>query len=258
MAESQDTKNWLSPAVLVGGIVAVLLLPIGALGSRLGIWHFQTGFLLLGGSAILATICVVGGIVGLILASKAGRASDRPGLYTGIVLSVAILGLLFSQFNTARSVPQIHDISTDVDDPPMFQEIVTLREAGSNPLDYDAAKVVESDGGQYAYGELQLAAYPGVRSQSSALSPERSLDVAEGVLEAMGMDIVAVSPAEGTIEATDTTFWFGFKDDVVVRVRDVDGASLVDVRSVSRVGLSDLGTNAARIEEFLTRFAAAS
>ena len=67
----------------------------------------------------------------------------------------------------------------------------------------------------------------------------------------MGWEIVASDPAAGRIEATDTTFWFGFKDDVVVRVAAAPDGSRVDVRSLSRVGLSDVGTNAARIRKYL-------
>ena len=52
----------------------------------------------------------------------------------------------------------------------------------------------------------------------------------------MGWDLVAADAAAGRIEATDTTFWFGFKDDVVIRVRPANGGSRVDVRSLSRVG----------------------
>ena len=68
----------------------------------------------------------------------------------------------------------------------------------------------------------------------------------------MGWDLVASDPASGRIEATDTTFWFGFKDDIVIRVAAAPGGSRVDIRSLSRVGVSDVGTNAARIRKYLT------
>jgi uncharacterized protein (DUF1499 family) len=71
------------------------------------------------------------------------------------------------------------------------------------------------------------------------------------VLEDLGLEIVAVDEAAGRVEATATTFWFGFKDDVVVRVRSSGAGSVVDVRSVSRVGVSDLGANARRIGQIL-------
>jgi uncharacterized protein (DUF1499 family) len=128
-----------------------------------------------------------------------------------------------------------------------------LRE-GANPLDYDASQLVELPGEQVTYGELQQAAYPEVRTYESALLPEQALDAAVLVLEDMGLEIVDTNPAEGRVEATATTFWFGFKDDVVVRIRETPDGSRIDVRSVSRVGQSDLGANAARIVAFLERF----
>jgi hypothetical protein len=211
----------------------------------------------LGGGALLATIGVVVGFVGLILARKANRPADRPGLYTGIVISVMVLAFLMAQFNTANSVPPIHNISTDIVDPPAFDRVVALRE-DANPLDYDASQLVELPGEQVTYGELQQAAYPEVRTYESALLPEQALDAAVLVLQDMGLEIVDTNPAEGRVEATATTFWFGFKDDVVVRIRETPDGSRIDVRSVSRVGQSDLGANAARIMVFLEGFSAAS
>jgi hypothetical protein len=255
--DTEVTKSRWSRAALIGGVVAVLLLPIGALGSRAELWTFLTGFMFLGGGAILATIGVVVGIVGLILARKANRPADRPGLYVGIVLSVMVLAFLMAQFNTASSVPPIHNISTDIADPPAFDRVVALRE-GANPLDYDASAMVELPGEPVAYGELQLAAYPDVLTHESVVAPEQALEIAVAVLEAMGLEIVHTNPAEGRVEATATTFWFGFKDDMVVRIRPTAEGSEVDVRSVSRVGQSDLGANAARIMVFLDAFSAAS
>jgi uncharacterized protein (DUF1499 family) len=255
--DTEVVKSRWSRAALIGGVVAVLLLPIGALGSRAELWTFLTGFMFLGGGAILATIGVVVGIIGLILARKANRPADRPGLYVGIVLSVLVLAFLMAQFNTASSVPPIHNISTDIADPPAFDRVVALRE-GANPLDYDASAMVALPGEPVAYGELQLAAYPNVLTHDSVVAPEEALEIAVAVLEAMGLEIVDTNPAEGRVEATATTFWFGFKDDMVVRIRPTAEGSEVDVRSVSRVGQSDLGANAARIMVFLDAFSAAS
>ena len=84
-------------------------------------------------------------------------------------------------------------------------------------------------------------------------APAATVSQVVAALQDMGLEIVAVDEAGGVVEATETTFWFGFKDDVVVRVRPSGDGSIVDVRSVSRVGLSDLGANAARIMELLGR-----
>ena len=69
----------------------------------------------------------------------------------------------------------------------------------------------------------------------------------------MGLEIVEADAAQGRIEATATSFLFGFKDDVVVRLTDDAGATKVDVRSKSRVGRNDFGMNAKRIRAFVAK-----
>jgi uncharacterized protein (DUF1499 family) len=85
------------------------------------------------------------------------------------------------------------------------------------------------------------------------VSPVLAFDRALGAARAMGWRIVDANPGQGRIEATDTTFWFGFQDDVVIRVAPTETGSRVDVRSLSRAGRSDVGTNAKRVRAFLAR-----
>ena len=238
------TAAWWSQAIMIGSIVGAALLPIGALGHRLGVWSFGTGFIFLGGGALLAVIAVLGGIVALIVALRTGRDADRPLLYIGLLIGGAIVVLMLAQINTARSVPPIHNVSTDVTDPPSFDVAVGLRGANSNPIDYDIAAIAGA----------QQAAYPRVKPIVTDRTVAESFDRALDVLKGMGLEIVNVDQAAGRIEAVATSFWFGFKDDVVVRVRERGTGSVIDLRSVSRVGQSDLGINAKRIEEFIDRF----
>ena len=156
-----------------------------------------------------------------------------------------MLGVFGSQYLAATSVPSIHNISTDINDPPIFSAVPALRGEGTNPLDYDATKL----------GPLQSAAYPDLKPMETGLGRSEALTRAVSVLEEMGLEIVTADPQGRIVEATYTSFWFGFKDDLVVRIRPNGSGSLVDVRSVSRVGQSDLGANAKRISEFLGRFA---
>ena len=247
MAEANDGPvgtMWWSKAILIGAVVAAALLPIGALGTRVGIWTFGTGFLLLAAATVLAAIGLVTGIAGIITAHRRNLRDDRQAVYLGTIVSALILALMGQQFYAASSVPPIHNISTDVADPPQFDEIVALRGDNANSLEYNADEIAAA----------QLEAYPWVETLESGLSPDAALDRAVQVLEGMGLEIVNVDAQAGRVEATDTTRWFGFKDDVVVRVRPGPGGSVVDVRSVSRVGVSDLGKNAQRIGEFLEAF----
>ena len=140
-------------------------------------------------------------------------------------------------------MPPIHNISPDTENPPQFDKIVAIRSAAqANPLAYDAA----------ALAPQQPAAYPWVKPLTLMAPVDEVVDRAEAVMRDMGLEIVSSNKTTGLVEATATTFWFGFKDDVAVRVQPAaDGGTQVDLRSVSRVGQSDLGANAARIGEIL-------
>jgi uncharacterized protein (DUF1499 family) len=235
---------WWSRTILIGAVVAVALLPIGALGTRVGLWPFSIGLLLLGAGAVLAAIGLVCGIAGIVAAHRRDRADSKPAVYLGTALCALVLAFMAMQFNQASTVPPIHNISTDVTDPPEFQVVVDLRGPDTNPLEYDAE----------ALAPLQQAAYPQVRPVSSDLSPAEALARSVAVLRDMSLDVVNVDHEAGIVEATATTLWFGFKDDVVVRVRPTESGSVVDLRSVSRVGVSDLGVNAERIQRFILLF----
>ena len=242
MAEmAQTDKSWWAKSLLVGAVIAAVLLPVAALGTKFGIWGFQIGFLGLAASSVLAVLGVVIGVVAIFVSRKRNMTSDQPSLFVGIGVSALILALMGMQFVQASNVPPIHNISTDVADPPQFSAVVALRGEGSNPLAYDSAEI----------GPVQQAAYPWVKSLTLASAPGEALTQAVAALEEMGLEIVTTDPVAGIVEATATTFWFGFKDDVVVRVRASGSGSLVDVRSVSRVGVSDIGVNARRIGELL-------
>lgn len=234
--------------VLCVGLIGLAILPAGSLGSRWGLWPFWTGIQVLQGACLLAVIALVLGIAALVRAKLRQRPRDRLPAAVGTLASAFVLTWMGLQYLAATSVPAIHNISTDRDDPPAFDAIAALRGPGSNPLDYDAGDAA-----------AQAAGYPDLAGLETSLEPAAALARAAAVGEAMGWEVVAAGPwgadvREGAVEATATTFWFGFKDDVAIRVRAEAAGSKVDVRSVSRVGLSDLGANAARIRAFLARF----
>lgn len=234
---------WWSKAILIGGVIAAVCLPLGALGTKFGIWAFTGGFMLLASGTVLAILAVALGIIALVVASRRGLSSDKPGIYLGMLVGALVLGLMGMQYMAASKVPPIHNISTDTIDPPQFDEVVALRGDKSNPLAYDAE----------ALAGPQLQAYPWVKTLTLSTPPAQALTAARGALEAMGLEIVNENAAAGLVEATATSFWFGFKDDVVVRVRAAGAGSTVDARSVSRVGQSDIGANARRIGDLLER-----
>ncbi|HEX5632437.1 MAG TPA: DUF1499 domain-containing protein, partial [Gemmatimonadales bacterium] len=145
----------------------------------------------------------------------------------------------------AKSVPFIHDISTDLADPPGFVALAFERKAAPNGLEYGGTKVAEE----------QRRGYPDIKPLILAAPPAQAMQRALDAARALGWRVATADAASGRLEATDTTFFFGFEDDVVVRIRAEGTGSRVDVRSVSRVGLSDLGANAQRIRRFLAKLA---
>lgn len=147
----------------------------------------------------------------------------------------------------ARDVPPIHDIATDLVDPPVFEEVLRLRGDNSNPLELTEEVI-----------EQQLAAYPDLQTLESPRSYASSYNLALTTARDLGWEIVREDANAGYIEAVDTTAIMQFKDDVVIRVQTNAEGSLVDLRSVSRVGVSDLGANAKRIRSFMAAFKASA
>ncbi|MDN5849032.1 MAG: DUF1499 domain-containing protein [Nitrococcus sp.] len=176
----------------------------------------------------------------LLLTNRGGRSV--PALLAGVGLAIGgvSFGLPWALLQQARSVPPIHDITTDTANPPVFRAILPLRRGAPNPARYGGPSIARK----------QHQAYPDIRPLHFQVSPERAFAAALEVAKELGWRIVAATPEAGRIEATATTFWFGFKDDVVIRIRDMGRGTRVDIRSVSRVGRSDVGKNAERIQRF--------
>jgi uncharacterized protein (DUF1499 family) len=247
MNENTQRPAWWSRAILIGAIIGAALVPIGALGTRLAIWPFTIGLLLLAAGTLLALAAVVLGIIALIVVLSRGRTADRPLLYGGLLIAGALAFVMVPQLKAGMSVPPIHDITTDVADPPTFDVVIAQRGPGTNTLDYNAADLLKLH-------EQQQAAFPNVKTITSSGDVGASFDRALKVLTDMGLEVVNADRDGGRIEATATSRWFGFKDDVVVRIRAAASGSIVDLRSVSRVGMGDVGVNAKRIEAFIKGF----
>lgn len=235
--------NLFSPLGFGLAIGAGLSAVLSGFGTRLGWWHFTTGFAILkiaaGGGVAAAVVSLVGGIF-------TGREHHRRALLLaslGIILGLVTAGIPWSWMRTAEKMPVIHDITTDPADPPQFVKIMPLRKDASNSAVYGGSIVAAK----------QQTAYPDIRPLVLPLPPDQAFNEALRTAKNMGWKIVDSSARDGRIEAMATTFWFGFTDDVVVRVTAAPGGSRIDVRSESRVGSSDLGTNAKRVSAFLNK-----
>lgn len=239
----QTTQKWWASALMIGAVVGLVSLLLGALGTKFGLWGFEGGFILLAVGTVLAAIVLFLGVIAGVYCLVKKMRPELSSISVGVVVSVLMLGMMTTQFLAATGVPAIHNISTDTESPPQFDKLIAIRQAeNANPHEYD----------REALADVQKAAYPQVKPLISELAPAQMQNLVVQALEDMGLDIVDTNPAAGRVEATDETFWFGFKDDVVVRIRPEGSGSVIDVRSVSRVGQSDLGKNAERISELLT------
>ena len=238
------TDRSISALAVAGLLMAVVAAAVGASagpGYRFGVLPLRDAFGLLRWAAYGGAAAAVVSILGLIHARPGGPRMGFWMALVGLAVGAAVIWLPYSQMRVARSVPPIHDITTDTANPPQFRAVVPLRPKGANSLSY---------GGE-ALARQQHQAYPDIRPAQFAAPPAAVSAAALTVARDMGWRIIDDAPARGRIEAVATTFWFGFEDDVVVRVA-VDGpGTRVDVRSVSRVGVSDVGTNARRIRKFL-------
>jgi uncharacterized protein (DUF1499 family) len=223
--------------VLLGLIAAVLVLAAGP-GTRFGLWGFRGGFGLLRWGAYIGLAAAAVALLLLIVRPKPGGVVP---LVVGLLLGLGAAYVPWHWMQQARRVPPIHDITTDLDRPPKFVAVLPLRAGAPNPASYGGSEVADAQRRSYPDIKPLLLSVPAGAAYNRALASARG----------MGWDLVASDSTAGRIEATATTPWFGFKDDVVVRVRPEGSGSRIDVRSVSRVGKSDLGMNAKRIRSYL-------
>lgn len=234
-------------AYLAAGIAAVAVLLLAASGPayRIELLSLSNAFMLLRWSAYLGVAAV---LVGAIAGGWAYRRRALAGLalsVASLLMGLAAFGIPYLWQRRAQSVPPIHDITTDLQNPPAFDAVVPLRADAPNSLERPPQ-----------LAEQQRAGYPELAPITLAAPPDQAFDRALAVAQDEGWQIVTADKASGRIEATDTTEWFGFKDYVVVRLTPWGSGTRVYVRSVSRVGRSDVGTNARRIRRFLEQLQA--
>ncbi|WP_372738313.1 DUF1499 domain-containing protein [Neptunomonas sp.] len=181
-------------------------------------------------------------LLGLFALFKKQQDVVKSCTFVVILSAIPVTGLLM-QAVKAKSLPFLHQVSTDTVNPPPFQAIVALRGEGSNTLEYASEMLAP----------LQQAAYPEVQPIISELNTEQAFTKAVEVAKGLGWEIVANSTEQGIIEAVDMTLLWAFKDDVAIRIQETDTGSKIDSRSISRIGGTDLGANADRIKNYISR-----
>ena len=242
MAQAVQT-GLLAKFVFFVGLIALAALPVGALGHRFGVWGLGPGSALVFSGVVLAVIVLVLGIATLIFVRTRRRPADRTPALIGLLASVAVFVVVAPYYARAMSLPMTTDVATDRDDPPVFERRAADSEPGANLHAYTVEEA-----------QAQAQGYPDLAGIRASGGVEVNFAKAGAVVRALGWEVVNENPDKGLIEAVDTTFWFGHKDDVAIRVRPDGRDAVVDLRSASRVGLHDLGTNAERVRSFVERW----
>ncbi|ALP53276.1 hypothetical protein Tel_08970 [Candidatus Tenderia electrophaga] len=246
MHSPQRPLSKLAVSGVVLAVAGMLMAALSGLGTRMDMWHFSVGFTLLKWAAIIAAVALAVALIALYVTQLRQTRRGTLPAFLGIIIAATTLTPPLLWMQRAAAVPRIHDITTDTVNPPRFDAVLPLRRDAPNASAYGGAEIARQ----------QRQAYPEVQPLVFAAPPRDVFPAALATAQEMGWHIVAADADSTRIEATDTTFWFGFKDDVVVRIRAHEGGSRVDVRSLSRVGLSDVGTNARRIVTYLDSLSA--
>jgi len=214
-----------------GGVVALVA---SGIGYRLGRWSVGTVLNIAEWAAYAAVLGLVTSVIGAVLSRPGARRRGFVLSLLGIAVSLPPAAMAVRWEHAARTYPAINDVSTDTHDPPVFWDM-------QSPTEYPGGKTAA----------LQRAAYPDVVPLLLGVAPGRAYALAIALAKAKGWEIVADQPDEGRIEAVDASFFYGFKDEVVIRIAASEGGARVDVRSRSRIGRIDRGVNAKRIRGFL-------
>lgn len=248
--------NWMTGLALGIGLGIGILAALAALGVWIGLWDFRMGFSMLGmanGFGLwVALLCLLLALA-IFLISRQKHIDSGPKL-SGLALIGAVAAALAwyvpETYRPAEgsNIPAIHEISTDTENPPEFVAVLPLRADAPNGPGYGDSGDMTPE----RLAQLQQEAYPDIQTLVLDMEPDEAFERALSAVDEMGWELVAAAPEEGRIEATDTTFWFRFKDDVVIRIQPGPEGTLVDARSKSRVGVSDVGKNAERLREFFS------
>lgn len=227
---------WLAWSALALTTLAALLAAVAVVGYRKG-W-IDIGTALNGYLTASVVASVIAVVVVAVRVIAVLRSDTAPGVVPAMIAVIGAFALLWAplaQYQRAMALPPLHDVTTDLSDPPAFATIPAL--AAESATAADAV-------------QIQKKHYPDIMPITLPDPPPAAFAKAHAVAKRLGWTIVAADPAQGRIEATQTSFWFRFTDDIVIRVRPQGEGSRVDVRSLSPIALGDIGKNARRIRKF--------
>lgn len=225
-------------------VAALVVAGLGLTAARYDLIPKLAGFSGLLGGALIALVALLCGIIALV---KGGAASGRGKLLAAVLVSLVYVGFIASRPLAAGDIPAIHDVTTDLANPPQFEVL---------PLRADNLAGVETVDN---WKKLHTSAYNDLAPVTLVLPVAEATSKVTALATSRGWAIANSDPARGHVEATASVSYIRFNDDVVIRIAPTaDGkGSVVDMRSVSRVGISDFGVNAKRVRAFLKDLQAA-
>lgn len=246
--------------------ILIWLISIAALGlamaiafagpaARLDLWQYGDGLKLIRQLALPVMIAAAASAAAFIVALFAARSISLVPLAAAVIAGLAAF-VPIKMKQDFEANPFIHDITTDFDDPPAI--IAAANEERKNPPHYVGDEPEPRSDRTTA--AAQRAAFPDIQPIRVDMDVETAAATAKSIVTDMGMKLLSSGPTDDgwVIEAAYTSTWFGFVDDFIVRVRPDGEGAIIDLRSKSRVGGSDLGANAKRIRTFTKKFAAAA
>ena len=230
-------------AFIMACVAALIVASSGPLHRYLGL-EIEPAFTIFRYGFYFAVAGAALGLATIVPTRPVERRRGFVAALLAIVIGVAAAYMPLTWFLHAQQSPELNDITTDTNSPPPLVVTLQLRRGASNPATHPGANAAV----------LQRAAYPDIVPVVINASPAEAFRKVDQAAMALGWDVVARAPADGRLEAVDTSDWFGLQDDIVVRIR-AEGASgsRIDIRSKSRVGQSDFGANARRIRAFIER-----
>ena len=251
-AHPRAQKDIFGYLVLIAGVGALVWGAVAAVGTAWGFWAYTSGLKGVAGAFLLGIAALLIGLVQEWRVRKSTTPPLRARRWVGMLVALVYVGWVGTFLVKALTVPAIHDISTDLADPPAFQTLQMRADNLDNIPGADDAKMRGLTPEQ-RWAMVHQKAYGDIRSVRVNEPVATVVAKAERLAKARGWDVAMSLPEEGRLEATETSAFFQFKDDVILRVRpsDTGAGSIVDMRSVSRVGQSDLGMNAKRVRSFL-------
>jgi hypothetical protein len=232
-------------------LVTALLIFTAALGRQFHLLPYETARTILSAGISTGFAAIAVAVLWWISRLVTGITQGARWGYIGLIGALAVMIVPLNNLRLAFVEPALTDITTDSESPPAFRAVLPLRAGAENPPAYDGGKIVHYDGEDMDAVEAQKRAYPDVKPVKLLMvKPMELYWRAFEAAKRMDWTIVAFDKNARTIEASDTDFWTGATSDIAIRVRLSGVGARLDIRSKSRMGKTDAGTNAAIIKDY--------